>query len=248
MLIISLFPSELCSNPEKQHKCAKPFHPGESDWIFPVSTQAPRPTLSSRLPARIGALISPVLHCCFPLGWTFILHFLCLFFPQHRPFQRAVTQRSLSAAQPPAAAEGGRRDQPCQLRRFQASTGPCRLPPAPKYNPNWEQAGLTDCACSPWASWPLKTRPYHLFARKQNLRGWGCTLPPVARGLAAACKRQLPAQSRQQRSRSRSGGAGTVPFSVQCVKMCTLIKSDGVIWSKRNTNTQEGSKVPEFYA
>lgn len=127
MLIVSLFLSELHSNPEKQHKCAKTFQFGETDCIFPVSTQAPRATLSSHLPASVGVLISPAPHHYFPLGSIFIVHFLGLFFPQHRPFQRAVTQRSFSAAQPPVGMEGGRRDQPCWLRHFQASTGPCCL-------------------------------------------------------------------------------------------------------------------------
>lgn len=145
MLIVWLVPSELRSNPEKTHKWAKNFHPGESDWAFPVSTHGPRTTFLSHLLATVGALTSPVSHHCFPLASIFILCFLCLFFPPAQTFsERHSSEEPLGG---PATSEcrGGRRDQPWQLGHFQASTGSCCLLPAPKYNPNWKQAGLTDC-------------------------------------------------------------------------------------------------------
>lgn len=103
-----------------------------------------------------------------PFGISLHPPFSLPLFPPTQIFSesRYSSSESFSVAQPPVGAEGGRQDQPCQLRRFQASAGPCRPLPAPKSNPDRKQAGLMDPACSPCTSWPLKTRLHHLFARK----------------------------------------------------------------------------------
>lgn len=164
MLIVWLVLSEIRSNPEKQHKWAKSFHLGQSNWTFSVSTQAPRTTLLSHLLTTVGALTSPVSHHCFPLAWIFILHFLCHFFPQHRPFQRDIPQKSLSVAQQQVSAEGERGHMAAGalpgVDWVLLPAARSKIQPKPK-------AGRTDWLhFSSCVSWPLKTRPYQLFVRK----------------------------------------------------------------------------------